>query len=640
MVADFVAGAALVPSASPPSLSLSAQPANAPAAFVCPVPPVGATCAALPLALDRAAFQSSSSEEESAMAARGAGGGLAGRGASGRASSESLVEASNASRRAAADTAPPLPFSLAASCALRSAAPPPAGPLEGGAPPPATSPPPAPKSHTSSSSPLLPAARPGPPLPPPDPPLDECSTSRGSVRDANPGGPRRIFGRGGRGAPLCHASMSAFVTVPCLGSLRRKVTPGARGAPSRAVASPEDTAEGVAGRPPWAGSAPDSAAAASLCSRTSPRTAMAWAAACRSDQFLACSREMAMGPAWPGGAAEGDTGSGVLDARISSCSSLSSSSSSTAYMTPMAKAEAFSSVNRRAASRPPATTAPPSAPIRCRMASVSREPLAPPEAPPWACPDAPSAGTTPLSKSQKPSLCSLPPSEATLPAAAEGGGRGGGATGGMPLPPPPPPPVLEDGLGGSTAMLDAATAWAAALPLVWIHASPMSSLAVLRKEGVFLKHSVRNALNVGLAKGGRGGHGSCTMRNSADMGSRSKYGGSPVIISITVHPTAQMSEAADAPDISTTSGASQYGVPATPMSPSVASTATPKSASLMVPCPVTSRLAPLMSRCTTPCSCRYARPRRICTVYMAATCSDRGPNILMRDRMLPWSTYL
>jgi len=36
---------------------------------------------------------------------------------------------------------------------------------------------------------------------------------------------------------------------------------------------------------------------------------------------------------------------------------------------------------------------------------------------------------------------------------------------------------------------------------------------------------------------GRGGWSSCTMRNRADMGERSKYGGSPVINSIIVEPT-------------------------------------------------------------------------------------------------------
>ena len=97
------------------------------------------------------------------------------------------------------------------------------------------------------------------------------------------------------------------------------------------------------------------------------------------------------------------------------------------------------------------------------------------------------------------------------------------------------------------------------------------------------------------------------MRNSAAMGCRSKYGGCSVSSSTTVQPTLHTSHAALTPAISITSGAIQYGVPTTLvllLAPSFTRVATPKSASFTWPPFVVRMLAPLMSRCTTPCSCK------------------------------------
>ena len=73
------------------------------------------------------------------------------------------------------------------------------------------------------------------------------------------------------------------------------------------------------------------------------------------------------------------------------------------------------------------------------------------------------------------------------------------------------------------------------------------------------------------------------------------------------------------PTISMTSGAIQYGVPTTGSLMAVSRVssirvATPKSASLTIPCLVVRMLAPLMSRCTTPSWCRYASPRSTCAM--------------------------
>lgn len=100
-----------------------------------------------------------------------------------------------------------------------------------------------------------------------------------------------------------------------------------------------------------------------------------------------------------------------------------------------------------------------------------------------------------------------------------------------------------------------------------------------RNDGTFLKHLARKSLKYCPAKhkqliipndthphvtttnptrdafSGMGGPSSCTIRNSAVMGARSKYGGFPVNSSMTVQPTLHTSHAADIPDISITSGA-------------------------------------------------------------------------------------
>lgn len=56
-------------------------------------------------------------------------------------------------------------------------------------------------------------------------------------------------------------------------------------------------------------------------------------------------------------------------------------------------------------------------------------------------------------------------------------------------------------------------------------------------------------------RSGNGGWSSWTMRKSAAMGARSKYGGLVDSSSMIVHPTLQMSDANDEPAISITSGA-------------------------------------------------------------------------------------
>lgn len=75
-------------------------------------------------------------------------------------------------------------------------------------------------------------------------------------------------------------------------------------------------------------------------------------------------------------------------------------------------------------------------------------------------------------------------------------------------------------------------------------------------------------------------------------------GGLPVRSSKTVQPTDQMSQAEVIwPDISITSGAIQYGVPANEIffTASVSLVATPKSASFTTPFSVTKMLPPLIS---------------------------------------------
>lgn len=82
----------------------------------------------------------------------------------------------------------------------------------------------------------------------------------------------------------------------------------------------------------------------------------------------------------------------------------------------------------------------------------------------------------------------------------------------------------------------------------------------------------------------------------------SAYGGRPVSSSITVHPKDQMSDLGEAPFNSMTSGAIQFGVPATSfISRSIARKfkETPKSESLTLPVLVVRMLAALRSQWTT-----------------------------------------
>ena len=107
-----------------------------------------------------------------------------------------------------------------------------------------------------------------------------------------------------------------------------------------------------------------------------------------------------------------------------------------------------------------------------------------------------------------------------------------------------------------------------------------------------------------------------------------------------MQPTLQMSDAYDAPLSSMTSGAIQYGVPmtSTPLW-SFSLDAIPKSAILMSPVFVTKMFAHLMSRCTTPCSCRNLRPSNTWPMYTAARFSGNRPNFFTIRSSDPFSTY-
>ena len=87
----------------------------------------------------------------------------------------------------------------------------------------------------------------------------------------------------------------------------------------------------------------------------------------------------------------------------------------------------------------------------------------------------------------------------------------------------------------------------------------------------------------------------------------SAYGGLPVSSSTTVHASDQMSDLVDAPLSSITSGAIQFGVPATSfISRSIARrlSDTPKSESFTFPFLVVRMFAALRSQCTTSFWCR------------------------------------
>ena len=73
---------------------------------------------------------------------------------------------------------------------------------------------------------------------------------------------------------------------------------------------------------------------------------------------------------------------------------------------------------------------------------------------------------------------------------------------------------------------------------------------------------------------------------------------------------------------------------------SVSFIATPKSASLTCPSFVVNMLAPLISLCNAPCSCRYFKPRRICLTYIATRGSEKEPNFFSTVDNDPFSIYL
>ena len=129
------------------------------------------------------------------------------------------------------------------------------------------------------------------------------------------------------------------------------------------------------------------------------------------------------------------------------------------------------------------------------------------------------------------------------------------------------------------------------------------------------------------------------------------HGAWPVNISMIVHPRLHISafshtkcSLTEFPIPRATSGAIQCGVPIAPSSKNLEKlsltvrrfergvnscsvvAAVPKSASLIMPVGVSSRLPPLMSRCAMPLLCKYFNPARICLVYTITTLSLNGPN--------------
>lgn len=110
---------------------------------------------------------------------------------------------------------------------------------------------------------------------------------------------------------------------------------------------------------------------------------------------------------------------------------------------------------------------------------------------------------------------------------------------------------------------------------------------------------------------------------------------------MTVQPRLHISEAVVAPVSSITSGAIQYGVPTTldSLRP-VVRLATPKSASFTRPSLVVRIFAPLISRCITPCSCRYKRPWRTWDIYRPTRFSGKRPKFFAIECKEPFSQYL
>ena len=109
-----------------------------------------------------------------------------------------------------------------------------------------------------------------------------------------------------------------------------------------------------------------------------------------------------------------------------------------------------------------------------------------------------------------------------------------------------------------------------------------------------------------------------------------------------VHPRDQISEAVVKADIWMISGAIQYGVPTTEffaVGRESSFLATPKSASLTCPSLVINRLAPLISRWHTPCSCSHSSPMSTWCTYTHTRCSGRAPKCLTSVASEPFSTY-
>ena len=197
---------------------------------------------------------------------------------------------------------------------------------------------------------------------------------------------------------------------------------------------------------------------------------------------------------------------------------------------------------------------------------------------------------------------------------------------------------ITDAMSASNSLLLSAQTDFIVLLLSTIHACFVRSFADGRCNGSFEKHCSKKSSSSSDTPAGSGGCGSCTMLYMALSGCKSKYGGRPVSNSITTHPKLHISDATVTSWSSTTSGAIQYGVPATspssssssssfffsspvsaPLRPSSSSpsitpppnvpppprsssslAATPKSASLTSPSLFVRMFAPLMSRCVIP----------------------------------------
>mmetsp|Transcript_31860 Transcript_31860/g.79897 ORF Transcript_31860/g.79897 Transcript_31860/m.79897 type:complete len:230 (-) Transcript_31860:2653-3342(-) len=158
-----------------------------------------------------------------------------------------------------------------------------------------------------------------------------------------------------------------------------------------------------------------------------------------------------------------------------------------------------------------------------------------------------------------------------------------------------------------------------------IHGCARNASAVSRSVGSFFKHAARKSLISGgywlgsLKVGG----GSLPMAMYRRRGVMLAYGGSLSAIWISVIPNDQMSVGNVYGCPNTISGDRKAGVPVSvwQCSASPSWLDTPKSVSLAAPDMFISTFWPLMSRCTKPFSCRYARPFRMAS-DKAANSSD------------------